>query len=411
MPAPLSDEPRPMIPRVMLQSYKSIARCSVTLRPLTILVGPNGSGKSNFLDALRFVSDALTTTLDQAIRDRGGINDVRRRSSGHPNHFGIGLQLDLGEDGIAYYAFQIGAVKGGGFTVQREQCLVFSETLERFEVNSGRLDEGTTTLGSFPAVAPDRLALVSASGHPSFRPVYDALAGMAFYNLAPSVIREHQPPDAGDVLLRDGSNLASVIGRLETSAAPSKRRLEEYVSRIVPGLEAVARRSYGARETLEFRQAVKGAKHPWHFSAASMSDGTLRAVGVLTALLQATPASNGLRRVTLVGIEEPEVALHPAATGVLLDALREASQRVQVVVTTHSPDLLDSEDVPTDALLAVRADRDVTEIGQVDEPGRAAVRDGLYTPGELLRSDQLQPDDESRRTARNTKTALKLFRS
>ena len=62
-----------LITRVVLKNYKSIARCDVRLRPLMFLVGPNGSGKSNFLDALRFVSDALNTSLDHALRDRGGI--------------------------------------------------------------------------------------------------------------------------------------------------------------------------------------------------------------------------------------------------------------------------------------------------------------------------------------------------
>lgn len=140
-----------------------------------------------------------------------------------------------------------------------------------------------------------------------------------------------------------------------------------------------------------------------------MSDGTLRAVGVLAALLQSTPHRNGDRGVTLVGIEEPEVALHPAATGILLDALLEASGSVQIIATTHSPDLIDSVDIPTDALLAVRSEADVTQIGSVDSAGRQAVREGLYTPGELLRSDQLFPDEAAKQLAGNTKKALRLF--
>jgi len=69
--------------RVVLRNYKSIATCDVRLHPLVFLVGPNGAGKSNFLDALRFVTDALRTSLDHALRDRGGIKEVRRRSGGH----------------------------------------------------------------------------------------------------------------------------------------------------------------------------------------------------------------------------------------------------------------------------------------------------------------------------------------
>ena len=83
------------ITRVVLKNYKSIAICDVRLGPLTFLVGRNGAGKSNFLDALRFVADALNVSLDHAIRNRGGINDVRHRSPSPPNHFSIGLGFTL----------------------------------------------------------------------------------------------------------------------------------------------------------------------------------------------------------------------------------------------------------------------------------------------------------------------------
>jgi predicted ATPase len=69
-----------LIRRVVIRNYKSIAACDVELGPLTFLVGPNGSGKSNFLDALRFVSDALRDTLEHALRIRGGIREVLRQS-------------------------------------------------------------------------------------------------------------------------------------------------------------------------------------------------------------------------------------------------------------------------------------------------------------------------------------------
>jgi predicted ATPase len=121
-----------------------------------------------------------------------------------------------------------------------------------------------------------------------------------------------------------------------------------------------------------------------------MSDGTLRALGILVALFQAT---NGARkRVPLVGIEEPEVALHPAASGILLDSLRDASAKTQVIVTSHSPDLLDDEDLETDSILAVVSESGVTKIGQLDETGKSALRDRLYTAGELLRLNQLTPE-------------------
>ena len=121
-----------------------------------------------------------------------------------------------------------------------------------------------------------------------------------------------------------------------------------------------------------------------------MSDGTLRALGILVALFQGFGNSKGQR--TLVGIEEPEIALHPAAAGVLIDSLREATYRSQVLVTSHSTDLLDDSSIPDDAILAVVAEHNETKIGLLDDTGRSALRDHLYTAGELLRMDQLRPD-------------------
>src|SRR6266851_1331286 len=109
--------------KVVLRNYKSIAACDVQLCPLVFLVGPNGACKSNFLDALRFVADALRTTLDHALRDRGGINEVRRRSSGHPTHFGMRLEFLLPDGTLGHYAFRIGAKPRGGFEVQTEECV------------------------------------------------------------------------------------------------------------------------------------------------------------------------------------------------------------------------------------------------------------------------------------------------
>lgn len=96
----------------------------------------------------------------------------------------------------------------------------------------------------------------------------------------------------------------------------------------------------------------------------------------------------------LVGIEEPEAALHPAAAGALMNALREAATHTQVVVTTHNPDLLDQLDPESDALLAVHSKQGTTEIGAVDAASREAIRKHLYTAGELLRMDQLDIDPQ-----------------
>ena len=376
--------------RVVLSNYKSIQKCSVDLGPLTFLVGQNGAGKSNFLDALRLVADSLNTSLEHALRERGGINEVRRKSSGHPTNFGVRLEWQL-KDLYGVYAFRVGAQAKGGFEVQQEECRIITSgsVIEDFyKVENGQLEDSSLKVA--PPTSTDRLYLVAAAGLPPFRPLYDALAHMGFYNLSPNAIRELQPADPGEVLKRDGSNLASVLSLMERESETSHESVVRYLSKIVPGVEGVEVKHVGTKETLEFRQRVGANKSPWRFFAENMSDGTLRALGVLAALFQS--ANGGARKVPFVGIEEPEVALHPGAADVLRDALQAASRKTQVAVTSHSPDLLDDKDIQDINILAVRNQQGETIIGPLDEAGRSSIRDRLYTAGELLRMDQLLPD-------------------
>jgi predicted ATPase len=389
------------VTRIVLKNYKSIAACDVRLRPLQFLVGPNGAGKSNFIDALRFVAEALRTSLEHALRERGGINEVRRRSGGHPTYFGIRLDFALPAGSTGHYAFRIGARPRGGYEVQYEECILRLASVpsrkEYFRVENGKV---TTSVPVAPAAATDRLYLVNASGVAFFRPVYEAFSNMGFYNLNPDRIRDLQPPDPGKLLARDGSNLASVLAQLNFN---DKQRIEEYLAKVVPGVYGVDVKVIGPKETLEFRQQVAGSKYPWRFLAINMSDGTLRVLGILIALFQ---ANHEEKKVPLVGIEEPEVALHPAAAGVLLDSLRDASFRKQVIVTSHSPDLLDDDKLDTDSILAVVAEEGTTQIGPLDDAGRSALRDRLYTAGELLRLNQLSPDLEAIKRASPEKKSL-----
>lgn len=393
------------ITRVVLRNYKSIAACDVRLQPLTFLVGANGAGKSNFLDALRFVADALNSSLEHALRDRGGVNDVRRRSGGHPNHFSIRLDFVLPEGTAGYYAFRINVHRRGEYKVQDEVCVIQSEEVFTpetfFRVKGGAVTH--TSVDVPPAAARDRLYLVNASGLPEFRPIYETLSHMGFYSFNPDKIRDLQVPEAGNMLTQDGSNLTSVLARLSPTA---KRRVEKYLAKIVPGIHGVRVKELGHRETLEFRQDIAGAKYPWRFLANNMSDGALRALGVLIALFQGNHDTQ--QRIRLVGIEEPETTLHPAAISVLLDGFQDAVSETQVIVTSHSPDLLDDKNLDTQSILMVEARDGNTTIAQMDKASKSVLRKKLFTTGELLRLNQLQPDAGSAVRAVDT-SQLQLF--
>lgn len=382
--------PSVFLTRVILRNYKSIGRCDVRLGPLTYLVGANGSGKSNFLDALHLVRDALSGSLDNALNERGGLTEVRRRSSGHPTNFAIRLEFVLPSGQAGYYAFKVGALAGRGYEVQTEKCVI--EGVGKgpfFHVERGALKDSSEA--TFPAVTADRLALVSASGMAVFRPVFDALTGMGFYNLNPKLMRDPQKPQDGRMLKPVGENIVSVIGHLERVAPENLQRIEAYLQTVVPMMHGLERKQMGPLETLEFRQEVAGAQAPWRFPAQNMSDGTLRALGVLTVLFQGNKDHNP----TLVGIEEPETALHPAASAALREALTTASDSTQVIVTSHSPELLDDRNIPPEHILAVVSEGGDTRIGPLDAASVSVMRERLFSAGELLRLNQLKPDAAS----------------
>lgn len=375
------------IHRVILRNYRSIGYCDIRLGGLTYLVGGNGAGKSNFLDAMHLVRDALNGSLDNALNERGGLSEVRRRSSGHPTNFGMRLEFQLPSGEMGHFAFNVGALKDRGYQVQAEECVIGGVGKGPFyRVERGKVKASSEQ--SFPSITGDRLALVAASGLTAFRPVFDALSAMSFYNLNPKLMRELQKPQEGRLLRPAGENVVSVIGHLERVDPSKLGIIQEYLQTVVPMVHGVERKQIGPMETIEFRQDMAGSKHPWRFLAQNMSDGTLRALGVLVALFQ----GNSDYSPSLVGIEEPETALHPAASAALREALLHASRSVQVIVTSHSPDLLDDRSISSDAILSVSSEGGETKIAPVDSAAREVMRDNLFSAGELLRLDQIAPD-------------------
>ncbi len=383
---------------VQARNYKSIAQAVVKLDPFTVLVGPNGSGKSNFVDALAFVEQCLSESIELAFKSRGGIGAVRRRSGGHPTHIGIRLKLLLEPTVTADYAFEIAARPHERFRVARERCAVADAfgKVHRFLVDHGEFQEEIP--GIRPKMAPDRLALFAASATDEFRPVFDFLTSMRFYSIAPERIRDLQEPNAGVFLNVNGSNAAAVLKRLRDEDASNYERVCGILSKVVQGVEAVEYKPVGQMETLQFKQDV-GLRDSWSFDALNMSDGTLRMLGLLLAVYQPGLPS-------LIAIEEPEATVHPGVAEIITSVLMDASKRSQILVTTHSPDILEHDDLSDEQIRVVTKVQGRTVIAPVAAVSRKAIRENLYTAGELLRADELSPDvDEAEARARQ----LSLF--
>jgi predicted ATPase len=140
----------------------------------------------------------------------------------------------------------------------------------------------------------------------------------------------------------------------------------------------------GQKETISFKQDISDTT-PISFEAISMSDGTLRALGILLAVYQASSPS-------LIAIEEPESTIHPAALEVLVDILFSGAACSQILLTTHSPELLDDKDISLSNILVVSFKHGQTEIHPIGELSRKAYLSHLATLGELLTAGELEID-------------------
>jgi predicted ATPase len=393
----------PFINRLRLKNYKSIAQGDVRLGPLTILVGPNGSGKSNFLDALEFLCRAVATSPSQALEERGGLESVLRQVPEASSSFSIEVEVVVpwwpaDPTAAASYEIEIGRSQDGSqdVVVLRESGVLRSlNGSVAFSSSNGRVDvppaggrsRRTVAIESgrlFLPVAGTFLAAGESLG--SFAQLYTGLTLPRFYHFRTESLRRPQRSSQRPVLRRHGEGLGDVLAALSTLDGSTKARIDAYLGAIAHGATGVEARDVGGYRTVVLNTSVDGES--FDFGAEAMSEGTVRSVAVLASLFQPESLDG---RLPLIGIEEPEIALHPAAAGVLFDALTEASEHVQVIATSQSADLLDREDLDPAVIRPVAMREGLTIIGEVDDASQEIAQQKLYTLGELMRGNQLTP--------------------
>lgn len=382
---------RAMLQRLELRNYRSFRSENVELSNPTFLVGQNGAGKSNFVDAISFISEVMALPLASAFRLRGGFERVAHRHA-RGRYAAIGFHLALrGLDELntqATYDLVLRHRRDSGLEVWLEQCVIngvggdttmfkrqapkSSETPLRW---SGDLDQ--------PNLTRSTLAL-PLIGNSHFRSVFEFLFDMRVYRINPSMLRYNRDPYDDIELDEDGRNAASMLRHIRKESPEDWEEICELLSNAVPGLAEVQPRRRNGGLTLEFLLNLTGGKA--RFDASAMSDGTLRALGILLAAYQ-RPAPS------LMVIEEPEASIHPGALGVILDVLREARRSSQVVVTTHSPEILDAKWIKDRHLRLVSWDEGCTRVDAMAPSVREAMEQQLFSAGELLRSNALDGAD------------------
>ena len=367
---------------VRYRNFMSFADEEVELSDLAVLVGPNGSGKSKFVDGLRFLRDALRIGLDAAVTNRGGIDYIRRKQS--RDRLPVEIEVEgMASDQPFSYGLSITAMADGEWEVAEERC---SAARERGCFRFRRDGSDVTVSGPdgyagsrvLDSVMPDPKTLTFPLAGVPFRTVLTFLRDMGAYNIYPNALREPQRLMPG-LLEDDARNLVSVLRGLRDMRSPAADRIRDALRDLVPGAVNFRVTANGGYAALSLARRSSG-RDMW-FDASQLSDGTLRMLGILTAIHQ-RPAP------PLIAIEEPELTVHPGAVAVLADELVDAAHRTQTLVTTHSPDLVAR--MPLDSLRVVEMTAEGTKVGRVSEHQVDAVNDKLFSPGDLIRIEGLR---------------------
>lgn len=342
-----------MIKSVRLVNFFSFGDCTIELEPdLNVLVGINGSGKSNFLRAFQLLKAGMERRLQEQVAQWGGINAIQQKNAVRPykNH-PVELQFTMsgewngrGEDGyegdITYRIFLINQ-PNNKFTVDetvlRVDDKIYFDSLEGNIFESEVAAAGNNLKERIQLGKADELwlPLVAASG--TFRrlfSIYRFLSGLDIYRLfnttEESPMRTTVRATGIEKLLPNGDNMFQVLNMTGLKSTAAYDAIEAGLHDVNEHFQRFRMNVYG-QGSVEFYLQEKGLETPIH--AAQVSDGTLSYLCLLVALHQ--PGRGGV-----VIFDEPERNLHPDMLLELGKQLETASEKCQILVTTHAPGLL-----------------------------------------------------------------------
>jgi predicted ATPase len=365
-----------MIRRVKINGYKSFNNLDLELKPLSIIFGPNASGKSNLLDALHFLSQAVTQkNLKSAFDDHRGLplESFYRGNNGASRkgdlQFTIEVDVELSDTVIKQVESLI-EIKRKGIDSTKTLKKSITEKYLRYRLTVEILSDT-----GYLRVKDERLSAIKINGdeksyrkpfleqqdnsihlrmegqsHPFYydlgldhtiistalyEPHYPHIVAFRMelsnwytYYLEPRILmREEVPLAEVESLGPRGENLAAFLNTLKHNYVSDFENFDLHLKRILPINASI--------DIEHYKEGLIGLKiredDLW-LSARQISEGTLRVIGLLSAIHPRNPA-------TMVAFEEPENGVHPARIKIISDILKNASNiyEKQIIITTHSP--------------------------------------------------------------------------
>jgi predicted ATPase len=325
--------------RVRLQNWRNFLDVTVDMQRRVFLVGPNASGKSNLLDAFRFLRDIAATGggFQEAVHKRGGVSSLRCLAARRYPDITIAVDV-AGPDGGGSWSYELQFYQDNlrRPVIRRETVSLNGQALMSRPDTDDESDMARLTQTHLEQVNVNR----------AFRGLAEFFRSVRYLHIVPQLVRE---PDRSIGRSDDpygGDFLEQVARKDKRVQGAWLRKIQEALRVAVPQLSE-----------LELKQDERGMWHlrgkyehwrpqgAWQ-SEGDFSDGTLRLIGLLWAVLDGSGP---------LLLEEPEMSLHPEVVRYLPQMLARAQRRTgrQILVSTHSSDLLLDSGIGLDEVLLV----------------------------------------------------------
>jgi predicted ATPase len=346
----------PALVELAAKNFRSLEDVTVGLGDFNVLVGPNGSGKSNLLDLIRFIGDSVRTDLGPALDMRGGFDEVCFRGAESPREIDIKVTTNVtsfsSPSALDVYElkFQLHTLRGRQAASQqylvRWESFMFKRTKSRgrrITIDGARVDVADQQSGGKEKKASSKLLrsdslglatlprLSDEAGGTQIREIAELFSSFRVFDIDVAAARRAAPVTEHTQLASDAGNLAAFLLRLHDDDEQFHRLLDD-ARAFVPGLKQLHFVAVGGSEEAVAIE-LEEEQLPGRTKLADASFGTIRALALLAFLYDPEPPK-------LTCVEEIDHGLHPYVFDRLADRLREASQRTQLIVATHSPALV-----------------------------------------------------------------------
>lgn len=362
---------------IRVTNFKSFKELEVDLGKFNVLIGVNASGKSNFVQIFKFIKDITSHGLDNAVSMQGGVEYLRNINLGASENFSLKIisdQKSRSFGGImkndlveiesyeTIYEFALGfKKKGAGFKITKDE-LAQKCNFSRLKGKRRRKIEEKEKLGQGEIIfsrtngklkidlhKPEEVPINIDDIYPSFLrkekfspktlliktpfffmpPIEVIFSNISVYDFDPKLPKKATPITGKAELEEDGSNLSIILKNI-TENKEKRRKLFNLVKDLLPFIGNLDVEKFADKSLLFKLQEIYFKNQ--YLPASLISDGTINITALIVALY--------FEKKPLTIIEEPERNIHPYLISKVVDMMKDASQKKQIVVTTHNPEIV-----------------------------------------------------------------------